>query len=192
LILPALLGDYSGMGRAGMVGDVITGQSTGLLIGLVFGLIFVEVNSGDVASHWSFGLRVTGVMIAVILFVGLLRRRRPLDRAGQAAGRFDRRYWVVMVVEVVALLGGLVIINRVLDADRFTVAWVAVVVGVHFFGLGSIWRDRVLYLVGAVLTLLGLAGFLVGVAGGSAGAIALVSGVGSGVALFLVVGLALL
>lgn len=70
-----------------MVGDVITGQSTGLLIGLVFGLIFVEVNSGDVASHWSFGLRVAGVMIAVILFVGLLRRRRPLDRVGQAAGR---------------------------------------------------------------------------------------------------------
>lgn len=97
-----------------------------------------------------------------------------------------------MVVEVVALLGGLVIINRVLGAERFTVAWVAVVVGVHFFGLGSIWRDRALYLVGAVLALLGLAGFLVGVAGGSAGTIALVSGVGSGAALFLVVGLALL
>jgi hypothetical protein len=43
----------------------------------------VEVNSGDVASHWSFGLRVAGVMIAVILFVGLLRRRRSLDRAGR-------------------------------------------------------------------------------------------------------------
>jgi hypothetical protein len=54
-------------------------------------------------ASWSFGLRVAGVMIAVILLVGLLRRRRSLDRAGQAAGRFDRRYWVMVVVEVGAL-----------------------------------------------------------------------------------------
>ncbi|MDQ3763818.1 MAG: hypothetical protein M3460_20040 [Actinomycetota bacterium] len=60
-----------------------------------------------------------------------------------------------MVVEVVALLVDLVIIKRILDADRFVVAWVAVVVGVHFFGLGSLWRDRPLDLVGAVLAALG-------------------------------------
>jgi hypothetical protein len=192
LILPALLGHHSGMGRAGSAGNVATGEFTGLLIGLVFGVIFVEVNSGDLPPTWSFGLRAAGVMIAVILFVSLLWRRRWLDQAGQAASRFDRRYWAVVAVEVVALLVGLVIFNRVLDADRFTVAWIAVVVGVHFFGLGPIWRDTTLYLVGAVLALLGLAGFLIGAAGGSAPAIALVSGVGSGAALFLGVGLALL
>jgi hypothetical protein len=192
LILSVLLGDHSGMGRAGIAGDAVTGEFAGLLIGLVFGLIFVEVNSGDLASTWSFGLRAAGAVIAMILFVGLLWRRRWLQQAGQAVGRFNRRYWAVVAVEVMALFAGLVIIKRVLDADRFTVAWITVVVGVHFFGLGPIWRDRTLYLVGAVLALLGLAGFLIGVAGGSAAAIALVSGVGSGAALFLSVGLALL
>jgi hypothetical protein len=182
-----MLGDYSERGHAGMGGETATGQFKGLLIGLVFGLIFVEVNSGDVAYPWSFGLQVAGVMIAVILFVGLLWRRRWVDQAAQAEGRFDRRYWVV-----VALLVGLVIINGVLDAGRFAVAWIAVVVGVHFFGLGRIWRDRALYGAGAVLALLGLAGLVIGAAGGSAAAIALVSGVGSGAALFLGVGLALL
>lgn len=187
-----VLGDYSGMGRAGIAEDAATGQFTGLLIGLVFGLVFVEVNSGDLPYDWSFGLRAAGVMIGVMLFAGLLWRRRSLDRAEQTTDLFNRRYWVVVAVEVVALLAGMVIINRVLDADRFIVAWIAVVVGVHFFGLGPVWRDRMLYVVGAVLALLGLAGFLIGAGGGSAAAIALVSGVGSGAALFLGVGVALL
>jgi hypothetical protein len=155
-------------------------------------LVFVEVNSGDLPNGWSFGLRVAGVMIAVMLFAGLLWRRRWLDRAEQTVDHFHRRYWVVVAVEVVALLVGMVITHRVLDADRFTVAWIAVVVGVHFFGLGPAWRDRMLYLVGAVLALLGLAGFLIGAAGGSAAVIAVVSGVGSGAALFLGVGAVLL
>jgi hypothetical protein len=94
---------------------------------------------------------------------------------------------VVVAVEVVALVAGLVIINRVLDVGRFSVVWIAVV-GVHFFGLGWSWRDRPLYLVGTVLALLGLAGLVIGAAGGSAALIALVSGVGSGATLFVGVG----
>lgn len=194
MILPGLLVDYSGMGRAGagIARDGATGRFTELLIGLVFGLVFVEVNSGDVAPGWSWGLRVAGVVIAAILFAGLLWRRRLWGRTGQTAGRFGRRYWAVVAVEVVALFAGVVITNRVPDADRFTVAWIAVVVGAHFFGLGWIWRDRPLYLVGTVLTLLGVAGFVIGAAGGSAAATALVSGVGSGAALFCGVAVALL
>lgn len=147
---------------------------------------------GELPNNWSFGLRAAGVMIAVILFAGLLWRRQSLDRAGQTTDHFNYRYWVVVAVEVVALLAGVVIINRVLDADRFTVAWIAVVVGVHFFGLGPLWRDRMRYLVGAVLAGLGLAGFLIGGADGSAAMIAVVSGVGSGAALLFGVGAALL
>jgi hypothetical protein len=155
-------------------------------------LVFVEVNSGDLPDGWSFGLRAAGAVIAVILLVGLLWRRRSLDQAGQVVGRFDRRYWAVVAVEVVALVVGLVIIKQLFEADRLTVAWIAVVIGVHFFGLGAVWHDRSLYLVGTVLTMLGLAGFVIAAAGGSAAAIALVSGVGCGATLLLGVGLALL
>lgn len=164
----------------------------GLLIGLVFGLVFVEVNSGDLPDNWSFGLRAAGAVIALILLVGLLWRRRSLGQAERTGDVFNRRYRAVVAVEVVALVVGLMIIKQLLEADRFTVAWVAVVVGVHFFGLGAVWHHRSLYLVGMVLTLLGLAGFVLGAAGGSAAAIALVSGVGCGATLFLGVGLALL
>ena len=45
---------------------------------MLIGLVFVEVNSGDLPNDWSFGLRVAGVMIAVILFAGLLWRRYSL------------------------------------------------------------------------------------------------------------------
>ena len=63
--------------------------------------------------------------------------------------------------------------------------------GVHFFGLGPVWRDRMLYVVGAVLALLG-GRISDRCRRRSAAAIARVSGVGSGAALFLGVGAALL
>jgi len=66
-----------------------------------------------------------------------------------------------------------------------------VVVGVHFFGLAWIWHMPLYSWLGAVMTVLGLAGFLIYALGGSAAMVALVAGVGSGVALFAAVAAAL-
>ncbi len=130
---------------------------------------------------------------AALLLVGLVRvvRQAPPAASASAPGFADRRYWLILVLEVVALFGGLAVINNVLHRTAVSVAWVALVVGVHFFGLARVWRMPLYHWLGAAMTLLGVAGFLVHALGGTAATVALVAGVGSGVALYAAVGAAL-
>ncbi|GAY11074.1 monooxygenase [Pseudonocardia sp. N23] len=105
---------------------------------------------------------------------------------GRGAGAgFTRGYWVVVAVEVVALFGGLNLINGVFGQGGYGVAWVAFVVGVHFVGLGAVWHAPPSHVLGAVLTGLGILGAVLGLVTGSDAWIAGVAGVGSGAALLL-------
>ncbi|MDG4802041.1 hypothetical protein [Micromonospora sp. WMMD980] len=174
------------------------GRPSGLVIGslvaISFGTVFVMVNSGGLPSPWPLVVRIAGLVVAALLLVSLFRvaRQAPFAAQGsEAAGFMDRRYWIVVALEAVALFGGLAVINNVLDRPAVSVAWVAVVVGVHFFGLAAVWRMPRYHWLGAVMTALGLAGFLVHALGGDAAAVGLVSGVGCGAALFATVALAL-
>ena len=106
------------------------------------------------------------------------------------SGFADHRYWLIVALEAGALFGGLAVINGVLHDTAVSVAWVALVVGVHFFGLARIWRMPLYCWLGAALAILSLAGFLIYALGGSAAMVALVAGVGSGAALYAAVGIA--
>jgi hypothetical protein len=138
------------------VGDdaVRSRPAVGLIIGIVFGLVFVVVNSGPLGSPASTVLRIAGVVVAAVLLFVLQARMRGgtggIAREGGAG--FTRGYWIVVAVEAVALFGGLVLINGVFGHGEFGVAWVAVVVGVHFFGLGAVWHAPPLLVLGGVLT----------------------------------------
>jgi uncharacterized membrane protein len=103
----------------------------------------------------------------------------------------DSRSWLIVALEAGALFGGLVVINGVLHHSAVSVAWVALVVGVHFFGLARIWRMPLYHWLGAAMTILGLTGFLIDALGGTAAIVGLVAGVGSGMALYAAVGVAL-
>lgn len=161
----------------------------GSAVALTFGAVFVLVNSGDLADPWPLVIRAAGLAVAAMLVVALvLVARKTTPARASAYGYPDRRFWIIVAAEAVAFVAGLVVINGVLQRPEVGVAWVALVVGVHFFGLGWIWRIRVYHRLGAVMTALGLAGFLIDALGGSAGTVGLVAGVGSGAALYLNVG----
>ncbi|MGC4897347.1 hypothetical protein [Micromonospora sp. DT31] len=171
-----------------------SGMVVGSLVAISFGTVFVLVNTGGLPTPWPLVLRLAGLLVAALLLVWLFRTARRAPQAAQgpvATGFMDRRYWIVVALEGVALFGGLAVINGVLDRPALAVAWVAVVVGVHFFGLAAVWRMPRYHWLGAVMTVLGLAGFLTYALGGDAGAVGLVSGVGCGAALFATVALAL-
>jgi hypothetical protein len=169
------------------------GMVLGWLIATVFGLVFVEVNSGGLPGGWTVGIRLGAAAVAAGLVIAALRvaRMRSAGAAPDRAGFADRRYWVIVGLEAVALFGGLVVINAVLSHSELAVAWVAVVVGAHFFGLAYLWRIGSLHVLGTVLVVLGAMGFVLGGFAAPAGAIGLVSGVGSGLTLFAGVGAAL-
>lgn len=161
-----------------------TGALTGALVGAVFGLVFVEANSGGLPRTWQTVARVGGAVVFVLLLIGIRRARRAGEASQPASGTaFGRGYWLIVAAEAAALVGGLIVINVVVGAHELAVAWIALVVGVHFFGLGIFWKAGVFHVLGTMLTVLGIAGFALYAAGASALAVALVSGVASGIVL---------
>ena len=176
-----------------MAGSRPVGLVVGSVVAIAFGLVFVEVNSGGLPGAWPLGIRIGGAVVAVALLVALAfaARRAPAAPATDHQGFVDQRYWRIVGFEGIALFVGLVLLNGVLDASQVAVAWIAVVVGVHFVGLGKLWHMDLYLVLGVVMTVLGVAGFVLGALGASAGTIGLVSGVLSGVALFATVAVAL-
>ena len=168
------------------------GFVVGSVVAITFGTVFVLANSGGVPSPWPLVIRVAGLLVAALLVVGLVLavRRGSSVTPEPVSGFADRRYWLIVALEAGALFGGLAVVNGVLHGKAVSVAWVALVVGVHFFGLARIWRMPLYYWLGAAIAILSLAGFLIYALGGSAAMVGLVAGVGSGAALYAAVGIA--
>ena len=168
------------------------GFVAGSVVAITFGTVFVLVNSGGVPAPWPLVIRVIGLLVAALLVVGLVLvvRRGSAVTPAPVSGFDDHRYWLIVALEAGALFGGLAVINGVLHAKAVSVVWVALVVGVHFFGLARIWRMPLYHWLGAAMAILSLAGFLIYALGGSAAIVGLVAGVGSGAALYAAVGVA--
>lgn len=168
------------------------GLVVGSVVAIAFGTVFVLVNSAGLPAPLPLVIRVVGLVVAALLVVGLVLvvRRGSSVTPAPASDFVDRRYWLIVALEAGALFGGLAVINGVLHRPAVSVAWVALVVGVHFFGLASIWHMPLYHWLGAAMTVLGLAGFLIYALGGSAAMVGLVAGVGSGTALYAAVGVA--
>ncbi|GAA3139464.1 hypothetical protein GCM10010466_33260 [Planomonospora alba] len=86
----------------------------------------------------------------------------PDAAPGEGGGTmFGKGYVVIVVAEVVLLFGGIAVLGALDRPQETNVAWIALVVGVHFVALGPVWKNRSIMLPGAVLTVLGLAGLAV-------------------------------
>ncbi|GIE76724.1 hypothetical protein Aph02nite_26740 [Actinoplanes philippinensis] len=161
------------------------GLMIGSLIAISFGTVFVMVNSAGLPAPWPLVIRVTGAVVAAALLVALFRTARTGPAGPPAGGGFqDRRYWAIVAVEVVALFGGLYVINGVLHRSEIAIAWVAVVVGIHFFALAWAWRLPLFHWLGTGMTALGVLGFVVDALGATPATVALIAGVGSGLCLY--------
>jgi hypothetical protein len=155
-------------------------QFLGVLIGAAFGTVFVLVNSGPplpAALGWV--LRALAVVVlAAVVGLGLRAGGRPTLDDRPVFGPSSR---VIVVGEVVLLVAGFFVL-RLLDAPvEANVAWIATVVGLHFAALASAWKTRSILVVGAVLTVLGVAGLAL--LGSLTEWVPFVSGVLSGVTL---------
>lgn len=149
------------------------------LIGAVFGLVFVLVNAGAAPGAWGWLLRLAGVAGFVAV---LVRLRTAPERSVRPRPGAIRVYWACVAAEVVAIVVGV----RLLASQghgELGVALVAAVVGMHFVPFAWAFAEPSFAVLGAALLVLGIAGAVVGTAAGSEAAVALVAGVGSGLAL---------
>jgi len=155
------------------------------VIGASFGLVFVLVNSSPLAPlARGVVCALAGTAFAVVLaaFARTVAAERRSETRDPVVG-FDRRYWLVVTVEVVALFGGLAVLARVEPAAAL--GWIALVVGVHFVPLSRLWAPgrRQILLIGVAITVLGVAGLVLALATHRESLVALVSGLGSGAVL---------
>lgn len=164
------------------------GREIGSVIGGVFGAVFVLVNSLGLPAAARLTVAALALVALAVVLVSafrVARSRTPAEPGATAAATagspFGRRYWSIVAVEVVALVVGTQALTRA-GLPELGVAWVAVVVGTHFFALAATFRLRRFHIVGGLVTGVGVAGFVLR-ALGAIDAIALVSGVGSGLLL---------
>ena len=150
-------------------------------MGAIFGLVFVLVNAGELPGPADLLVRALGIAAFVAVAVLLFRidDEAPQHEAQPGAWQV---YRIAVVAEVIALVGGAQLLNRTGHSD-LSLPWVVTVVGVHFLPLGWAFRAPFFHVLGLVLVALGAVGGALALADVDRAVVALVSGVGAGVAL---------
>lgn len=151
------------------------GRNIGALIGAVFGLVFVVVNSDELGQPAATVLRLAGLAASVGVVVAVFRAPRVSVRPEQQF--FGLRYWLLVAGEVVAIAAGLAVLNGPLDASYAGVAWVALVVGVHFLPMGRMFGVGLFRPLGLALAACGAVGLVLAASGAGEPAVAAVGGV---------------
>lgn len=151
-------------------GAPVRGREVGSQIAGVFGALFVWINSAAIpAPTRAHLLAAAGAALAAIVVLSIRSYRQQAEASDDLTehpdmprtdGRspFSRRYWAIVAIEAIALFAGSRIITE-LGYPELGVAWVAVVVGTHFFALAAVFRLTRFHVLGVIVTALGLAGF---------------------------------
>jgi hypothetical protein len=162
---------------------------SGFFVGAFFGLVFVLVNSGPpLPAPIALTVRALAVGVAVaIVVLAVLAMRKASAGEGEPSSRprFGAFFGVVTMVEVALIIGGAMTISR-LDGvpDQAGVAWVALIVGLHFLPLAWHWRQREILVVAGYTTALGVVGLVMALTGHPEW-VPLVSGVVTGAGMLL-------
>jgi len=161
---------------------VKSGTQPGHVVGASFGLVFVILNTGRLGTPGrpiAIALAVVAMAVVLASFVRTLRQGKPERPENQSA----RGYVVIVGIEVVALFGGLAVVNQVEPAA--VTSWIALVVGLHFVAFSIWWLrgQREMLVIGLLMVALALAGGAVALIQNDRPLVALISGFGSGVVL---------
>lgn len=153
----------------------------GFFVGSVFGLAFVLINSGPpLPAAVSLTLRTLALMaaVAIVTLAVLAMRKGSRENSGETqtptggsggkptTPRFGVFFGVVTLIEFALIIGGAITIgNLPAVPDQAGVAWVALIVGLHFFPLAWYWKQREILVVGGYTTVLGAIGLVMTLAG---------------------------
>jgi hypothetical protein len=153
------------------------GRRLGSVISAVFGVIYIEVNAGSLPGTMMLMLRVLGAAVFLLVLIRLWldgpQRPPPLDGGGVG---FGTRYWLIVALEAAGIvIGGAAL--RAVGLGSATVAWVSVVVGLHFLALAAVWGLSLFRRLGTAIALCGAVAIVGAAAGADTGWVAGIGGV---------------
>jgi small-conductance mechanosensitive channel len=160
-----------------VTGSITVGRGalTGAIVSAAFAIAWAMWGASGLPDGAAIATRIAAALAGAVLIgaAAVLRRRVP-DMVETESMFASSAYRWIVGVEVVALFGGGAVLNAT-GRSSYTIAWFALVVGVHFLGFGrAFWSG--FHAIGAVLVGAGLAGAVVGLAGGSAAHVRAVTG----------------
>lgn len=169
------------------------GALTGAMIAAGFGIAWALWGASGLSVAPAAAVRVAAIVIGVLILIGSALLQRPARRAGPVGrgaaplGTADSMfsspsYRLVVALELIALGGGGALLGAT-GYSEYTIAWFAGIVGIHFVVFGRLFWVGFYWLGGALLAA-GIAGAVVGFAGGGSGAIRAVSGLITAASLF--------
>jgi hypothetical protein len=100
---------------------------------------------------------VIGGALVISVVVGLVASRwvRSVPAAGGEQPANWKIFWSWVVFEIVAGVVGIGLLYQ-LGQGRFALLWLALVVGIHFFGMGAAFHTSIHHWVGSAMCLLAL------------------------------------
>jgi hypothetical protein len=157
---------------------------TGAIVSAAFALGWAMWGASGLSSGAAAVIRIVAVLAGLALIGRAAALRRSALRATHENSMFSSTaYRRIVAVEVIALFGGGAVLSAT-GETAYTIAWFALVVGVHFLSFGrAFWTG--FYVIGIVLIGGALAGTITGLVGGSAAAIRAVTGLIAAADLFL-------
>ena len=97
----------------------------------------------------------------------------------------DAGYWRIVAAEAIAGITGAALITGPLHTPDAAVAWISLVVGVHFIALAAHWHQPLHRHVGTLISVAGSLGLIAAGLGASRPVIATLGGITPGVVLLL-------
>ena len=154
-----------------------------------FGFVWFGWGQANASAGLSAGLAVAGVVAVLVAVAGGVQAFRGPASTGVLHDRQARRRYGVAVGVEFSLAGVGAAVLAVAGQGDFIPVWVCAVVGVHFFPLASLLKDRLLVALGVSVTTVALVALVAGLATDVAPST--VTGIGAGT-LLTVFGLAAL
>lgn len=135
-------------------------QSLGLLIGAAFGTTFVLANAGEpLPATAGIALRTAAILCLAAVVVAAFRTNRPGNREGRP-GWFGPKFGLVVTAEFALIFGGIALLRAWDAPQECNVAWIALIVGLHFIALAPVWKEPAIAVPGVLLTGLGTTGLV--------------------------------
>jgi hypothetical protein len=124
-----------------------------------FAVIWVFWGTTSLAAEMAICAVGAALVISAVVGVAVIRRARSMPDDLASAPPNLKLFWGSIAFEIVAAVVGINLLNQ-FGQTRFDMPWLAIVVGIHFFGIGAAFHTSLHHWVGGTMCGVALASLI--------------------------------